>query len=80
MFYLRETFSVDVIDESIAAALRELIRGSGWTPYKVARVAKVPRQSVYRFLSGKRMLDLDTADRIVKALKAKCELRKREQA
>jgi len=65
---------VPTVSVSIALALRVLIQESGWTAYKIARVARVNHRSIYRFMRNERMLDLDTADRVLRALKATCKL------
>jgi plasmid maintenance system antidote protein VapI len=53
---------------SLADVLREAIRGSGKTAYAVAAESGVGHPVLSRFLSGQRGLNLDTADKLCRAL------------
>lgn len=55
---------------TLLSQVRKLIEESGWTFYRVARVAKLSRQSVYRFMDGEQTLDAASIQKIVDALKA----------
>lgn len=55
-------------------ALRILIQESGLSRRCVAKRAGVHYQLVYRFMRGERMLSMETADKILTALRATCKL------
>ena len=50
--------------QTIAAELRRAIADSGETLYRVAKDSGVDYSTVYRFMSGKQTLTLDTADKL----------------
>ena len=53
---------------TIADTLRQAIKRSGKTRYRVAKDAGLHPSVILRFVSGERSLTLDTADGVVKAL------------
>jgi len=54
---------------SLSDQLRELIAGAGPSTYELARDAGVDRSVLSRFLTGKRTITLETADRLAAVLK-----------
>ena len=48
---------------SISEEIREVIRRSGWTVYRVAKEAKVPASTIHRFMSGTG-LSMGTLDKV----------------
>lgn len=57
-------------------ALRKAITDSGLTPYALSKASGVSQAVLSRWLSGKRGITLDTADRLAAALGLTCSLRK----
>lgn len=57
-------------------ALREAIEKSGLTPYAISQASGVSQAILSRWLTGKRGITLDTADKIAAALGLTCSLRK----
>ena len=62
-----------------STALRLLIQESGMSRRCIAKRAGVHYQIVYRFMRGERMLAMDTADKILAALRVTCELKREEK-
>jgi DNA-binding phage protein len=53
---------------AISDQLREAIRTSGQSLYKVAKESKIPSAILYRFMSGQRAPSMGTVDRLCKYL------------
>jgi transcriptional regulator with XRE-family HTH domain len=54
---------------TLSEQLRELIGAAGPSAYELARDAGVDRSVLSRFLTGKRTITLETADRLAAVLK-----------
>jgi transcriptional regulator with XRE-family HTH domain len=53
---------------TFAEVIRRAVRDSGKTPYAVAQESGVPQAVLSRFLRGLRSVNLDTAEKLCRAL------------
>ncbi|HJT78210.1 MAG TPA: helix-turn-helix transcriptional regulator [Gemmataceae bacterium] len=54
--------------QSVMDQIREAIRGSGMSLNEISKLSKVSSSQLSRFMTGKRMLTLPVAERLLQAL------------
>jgi len=67
-------------EAGLIGQLKEAIRTSGKTLYRIGKDSSVGTDSLYRFMSGERGLSLDAVDRIFESLRLKIVREEGEQA
>jgi plasmid maintenance system antidote protein VapI len=66
--------------ETLSDVLRRAILESGMTRYAIAVKAGVDQAALSRFVSGKRSMSLETADKLMDALDLEVRPRKRKDS